>query len=258
MATLSAAMTRVDECAGIDKARACIAELSRSERFMLNKCPPELPNDNAEACIFLGFPSTLPIAQVTRLRTAWGAHRSNWIAQWGKPRTDGKKASDLTLRDASLYWKSLLEDNHMKDLAATARDELLRPFSSAVCERVFSYLTQLDSAQRRRMKPALLRDLLFIRANWHIVEELLREEADASRAARELSKAKAVAGGVLEREKDGKKAVAKAAAATAAACKPSAVDSAEDTSLTPTTAPFPPPPRHIIFPFVGEWVALTA
>ncbi len=218
MKTLTEAMTRVDDCAGIDKARACIADLSRSERFMINSCPPTLPSDNVAACAFLGVSTSSTLSQITRMRVGWDQRRTQWLSEWGTKWADGKRASNLTIRDAYAYWKLLLDDDLMKDLASHARDQLLRPLSSAVCERVFSYLTQLDTAQRRRMKPALLKLLLFIRANWHIIESLMGDEADAIRAARLLSKKKAATCATAESLRAASKAVKAAAAAAASSC----------------------------------------
>ena len=50
-------------------------------------------------------------------------------------------------------------------------------------ERIFSYLTALDTPARRSMERTTLEMILFLRANWRIVELLRLDLADALDAA---------------------------------------------------------------------------
>ena len=63
----------------------------------------------------------------------------------------------------------------MGPLAKVATRALLRPLSAAACERIFSYLTQMDAADRSLTSKETLRLELFLRGNWEILEELRAE-----------------------------------------------------------------------------------
>ena len=81
--------------------------------------------------------------------------------------------------------KKLQSDPKLEPLATHACNILRRPMTSAVCERIFSYLTKLDEPSRRAMSAESLRENLFIRAHCHIVERLILRFLDASDIARE-------------------------------------------------------------------------
>ena len=66
----------------------------------------------------------------------------------------------------------------------------------------------MDSAQRRRMSAELLEGLLFIRANWLILKEIVEREADKTRAAKETAKIDALYGRIRENREAAKKALA--------------------------------------------------
>ena len=81
-----------------------------------------------------------------------------------------------------------LSDNSTSfEIAKYAWYHLLRPISSAAAERIFSYLTHMDTSRRRRMKKTLLALNLYVRGNWRIKNMLVAEAAQRLRAASALA-----------------------------------------------------------------------
>lgn len=64
---------------------------------------------------------------------------------------------------------------------------LLRPLSASACERIFSYLTQMDAADRSLTSKATLRMELYLRGNWKILEQL-RDEWHTEKLAGRLGR----------------------------------------------------------------------
>ena len=79
------------------------------------------------------------------------------------------------------YWAALAES--APELSRLALHSWLSPMSSASVERIFSLLTQLDTPERRSMERSTLEMILFLRANWRIVELLRLDLADVFGAA---------------------------------------------------------------------------
>jgi len=89
------------------------------------------------------------------------------------------RAPTATMAPPEVYaaWKARLAT--MPTLAPHAMRQFSRPISSAACERVFSYLTHMDRADRNGMKKETLRLLLFLRGNNEILDELVLEANEA-------------------------------------------------------------------------------
>jgi len=212
MATLDKAVAAVRACDGLPKAKECIAAIAVSESFMLHTRPLPLPADTTKAMDFLGVPldKRTSASYWTSVRTSWETHVDTFL--W-----DSAGAKESSVVHAYKHWKALkARDPSFRHLADLAMRHLLRPLSSAVCERVFSFLTKLDTAQRRTMSANTLEMLLFVRANWHIIEELVKREADAIRGARKHAKAAAYAPALAEQRKRSRKSSEAVAAETTA------------------------------------------
>ena len=212
MATLDKAVAAVRACDGLPKAKECIAAVAVSENFMLHTRPLPLPADTTKAMDFLGVPLDKRSSPTywTSIKTSWETHVDTF--PW-----DSAGAKESSVAHAYQHWKALkARDPSFRHLADLAMRHLLRPLSSAVCERVFSFLTKLDTAQRRTMSAKTLEMLLFLRANWHIVEELVKREADMIRGARRHAKDAAYAPALAEQLKRSRKSSAAVAEATVA------------------------------------------
>ena len=70
------------------------------------------------------------------------------------------------------YWESKTDDWDI--LAPYAMRMFSRPVSAAACERVFSCLTKMDSADRNKMQQKTLANILFLRGNSQLMRAELR------------------------------------------------------------------------------------
>ena len=80
-----------------------------------------------------------------------------------------------TMVPPELYaaWKA--EFATMPTLAPHAMRQFLRPISSSACERIFSYLTHMDRADRSGTKKETLHLLILLRGNSEILDKLVQE-----------------------------------------------------------------------------------
>jgi hypothetical protein len=140
------------------------------------RCKPvTLPDDDAALYASLGVPKSMQgFAFLSGIRPAWAAHSESWAA------VDGA----MTPRDTYKYYLGLGKTPVTRSLSALGLHHLLRPLSAASCERVFSYLSQMDTTNRRSMGKKLVSQLLYLRSNHHIIRELVANFAMAKRAAR--------------------------------------------------------------------------
>ena len=87
----------------------------------------------------------------------------------------------LSQRGVWDYWAALAVS--APELSCLALRSWLSPISSSSVERIFSYLTHLDTPDRRSMERSTLEMIFFLRANWRIVELLRLDLADSFEAA---------------------------------------------------------------------------
>ena len=152
---------------------------------------------------------------------AWRAHCESWV----------KPDKPMTPREIYMLWEERSESTDsdaMVALAKFAMRAFSRPISAACCERIFSYLSKMDSSDRSNMKKATLAILLFLRGNHVTVAELADEyvvrrvqaakaAVEKPRAARELDVAEARSGKERKRKRRDDAAAADADADAAAA-----------------------------------------
>ena len=180
-AALAAAAEAVEEAAGLVKTEECIAGLEASQIFDVNKQPLDIDDDGRlleHLCFKGAYPATETVVENWR----------EYVADWRAP------PKQMSPFEVYAFWKGKL--GNMPTLARHAMLMFSRPMSSAACERVFSYLTHMDSSDRRNMKKDTLRHLLFLRGNHEIFDLLvreknevrLREEAQGNRDAKRSKK----------------------------------------------------------------------
>ena len=174
---------------GLVKLKEALGVLVVQQRFNINEKPAAMPVSDAACADVLGVPpSHRGVVRMTAIRTQWEAHCSAWTAPPPAPPPTGRKkariaAGALSVLSASavwVYWLSLASS--APELSYLALLHWLSPISSASVERIFSYLTALDTPQRRLMDVTTLTMILFLRANWRITE-LLRIDLAALIAA---------------------------------------------------------------------------
>ena len=163
-AALAAAVLAVDGAAGLVKTEECVTGLESSQIFDMNRKSKDI-EDDGKLLEYLCF--TGGFAAADDVLEEWREYVKDW------------RAPAATMKPAEVYaaWQAKVES--MPRLAPHAMRQFSRPISSAACERVFSYLEDMDSSDRRRMQKKLLRDLLFLRGNHEVLDQLVREENGA-------------------------------------------------------------------------------
>ena len=163
---LAEASKAVATAAGLEKAEECIDGLKWSQVFDMNKQPLSY-SDDERLLLHLRFThDAFPV--VDEVLTHW----REYVHQWRAP------ASPMSPPEVFAAWKAKLgEWPHLSEHAMRC---FSRPISAAACERIFSYLEDMDSSDRARMESKTLARLLFLRGNWEIFEELVQEENDAN------------------------------------------------------------------------------
>jgi len=180
-AALAAAAEAVEAAAGLVKTEECIAGLEASQIFDVSKKPLDIADDSElleHLCFKGAYPATEAVVENWR----------EYVLDWHAP------PKQMSPFEVYSFWKSKL--GTMPILARHAILIFSRPVSSATCERVFSYLTHMDSSDRSRMQKDTLRHLLFLRGNHEIFDLLVMEanharvnaETDAHRAAKKPRK----------------------------------------------------------------------
>ena len=208
----------VDACAGLQKLEECVAALELSQHFNCNERPPTLERDD-DILAYLGQQDASP-HEAGPLIAGWRAYASSWK----------KPKETLSPRAVCIFWRTYKDGSNpsLKALGALALKEFSRPISAACCERVFSYLTQMDTPDRATMGKKTLQMLLFLRGNWHLVHDMVDEEyaADVIRRAAIAQVHKRRREAVQGEEAEA--TAAAAAAAATAAMEEDAEDSQED------------------------------
>ena len=166
--------------------------LEQQQLFNINAQPIELPAGEAEFIKRFGLPKSLQgFSNLAKLRMQWAAHRASWTAPAvalpaaapaaGVKRKRGARDAGalpvVSQRNVWDYWAALAAS--APELSRVALRSWLSPVSSTSVERIFSYLKALDSPSRRSMERTTLEMILFLRANWRIVELLRLDLADA-------------------------------------------------------------------------------
>ena len=178
-AILAEASEAVAEAAGLEKTEECIDGLKWSQVFDMNQQPVSFGDDERVLRHLRFEHDEFPV--VDEVLDHW----RDYVHQWRPPAT--------TMSPPEVYaaWKAKL--NEWPHLAKHAMRCYSRPMSAAACERMFSYLEDMNSADRARMESKTLAILLYLRGNWEIFEELVQEENDARIEAQ--AEAARVAGG---------------------------------------------------------------
>jgi hypothetical protein len=208
----------VDACAGLQKLEECVAALELSQHFNCNERPPTLERDD-DILAYLGQQDA-SLHEAGPLIAGWRAYASSWK----------KPKETLSPRAVCIFWRTYKDGSNpsLKALGALALKEFSRPISAACCERVFSYLTQMDTPDRATMGKKTLQMLLFLRGNWRLVHDMVDEEyaADVVRRAAIAQVHKRRREAVQGEEAEA--TAAAAAAAATAAMEEDAEDSQED------------------------------
>jgi hypothetical protein len=165
-AILAEASKAVAEAAGLEKAEECIDGLKWSQVFDMNKKPLSYSDDEALLQHLRYAHDAFPVVDDVL------AHWRKYVLQWRAP------ASTMSPPEVYAAWKAKL--GVWPHLAKHAMRCFSRPISSAACERIFSYLEDMDRSDRARMESKTLARLLFLRGNWEIFEELVQQENAAN------------------------------------------------------------------------------
>jgi hypothetical protein len=169
--TLRKALATMENSAAMQKLTDVMSDLAVIDRCGLDTLPLELPVNADEMWQFFCITAESGERSFTlgvQLRSQWGAHR----AAWKKPAAG---APPLTRGKIFEYWSKLSAQS--PELASVVLRNISRPVSSSSVERVFSYLTQMDTSTRQSMGRETLHDLLFVRANWQVVHAMQEEMA---------------------------------------------------------------------------------
>ena len=171
LAALKKARASLRECAGREKLEEAVAQLKIKELYNLTTDPLEMPASNAQMYAEYGVPSDAQsFSFAAKFREQWALHRAAFV-----PLPVGSAPpSPAAVYD---YWTALSAS--CPELGRVALHHWLTPVSSCSVERIFSFLTAMDVANRQRMDKQTLYNTLFLRGNQHIVDLLLQRGADA-------------------------------------------------------------------------------
>lgn len=141
----------VDGCAGLKKLEECVSALELSQHFDVNVKPLSLPRDQ-DVLAYLGA-TKAGYQTAAQLIGGW----RSYVASWEKP------AAQLSPAAVCKFWRTHADGANasLSELGKLAIKEFSRPISSACCERIFSYLTHMDSSDRQTMGKDLLATLAF-------------------------------------------------------------------------------------------------
>lgn len=163
----SAALAKLEEALAVQIVR------ERYDIALPPQNPPPVGASYVPLFEFLGVPAGQRTTDVaTCLRVQWTEHMATW-----RPRP-----VVLTQGAVYAYWQQLATT--APELAKLAMYHWCKPMSSAACERVYSHLTNIDSDRRQNMTWPILHDVLFLRANWRVVCEVVDEHVAVRLKAR--------------------------------------------------------------------------
>lgn len=181
--TLGESSSKMKACKGLAKLKEAVAALVIVERFSLAKKSAELPASDADVLAFLGVPESMRHFNfVPLVRVAWAAHRAAW--------TEDVHGA-MSPAETHTYYSALLAPTAApasKLLGKLAMYHLLRPTSATTCERVFRFLTDMDTPSRSTMERELLVGSLKLRGNAETVNELVAAAAHSFRMAASINR----------------------------------------------------------------------
>ena len=178
---LMQAVASVREAEGTKKLAACIKDLEGALVFDVNQRPPPLPrlaNGNVDESAFwaqLGLKDEPSFSEATALEIAWLAHEEEWRER--QSREAGTALAKFMNIEVTKYWEFLLDNEDTAPLARIALFRWERPTAAVSCERIFSYLTKMDAADRNKMGAKTMSNVLFLRGNRSILNRLLERQA---------------------------------------------------------------------------------
>lgn len=198
---MKASARTMRKAASFDKLDAALEELKTSSHFDCSKLPPHLPSSHDDASNYLGLSRLsnggIDMGTLAVMRHGWAEHRKTYeettwardseAAVGGAGSAAAAPRKPPTPYEVCTYWNDIARSPESEEARLFGMHALrmsVRPLSSASCERVFSYLTDMDDAQRRNMGKELLRMLLFLRGNYGIVAMLAAEKAAKVRSSR--------------------------------------------------------------------------
>ena len=160
-ASLAAAVLAVGSAERLVLTVECVAGPEAYQIFDMNKEPKDYADDE-ELLQVLGFTGAYPSKEPS-------------LENWRQSFVSELHAPLATMVPPELYaaWKA--EFATMPTLAPHAMRQFLRPISSSACERIFSYLTHMDRADRSGTKKETLHLLILLRGNSEILDKLVQE-----------------------------------------------------------------------------------
>lgn len=168
--TLADSLEALHSCPGMGKMREALAALQVKQRFDLSHAPSPLPSTPNEVYDLLGVPSA------DHAMTTYFELRDDWALYMNRYRAPPEGHTYAPAAVAQ-FWTSIAAA--APRLSALALEHWLRPVGNAAVERVFSTLSDMDTAKRRAMTDATLMSTLYLRSNQHIMRKVL-EETDAA------------------------------------------------------------------------------
>jgi hypothetical protein len=161
------AATQLKNSAALDMLEEALAVQTVRSRYDACLRPANLPCNNADMYRYLGVPprDREPFA-ANRLKTQWKGYQDGWAEP-------APAAAARTQGDVYLHWSKFAARDSGADLGQLAMHHWGNPLSAAACERVYSRLSNSDTDNRQAMPWEVLHDVLFLRANWRVVEKLV-------------------------------------------------------------------------------------
>jgi hypothetical protein len=148
----------VVDAEGLVKTLECLRGLALSQVFDVNKKPKRASEDDEALLKHIGG---------TEHDDA-----NNLLQQWREYVTEWTQPEQLSPMQVYKYWESKTDEWDV--LSPFAMRMFSRPVSAAACERVFSCLTKMDSADRNKMQQKTLANILFLRGNSQLMRAELR------------------------------------------------------------------------------------
>jgi hypothetical protein len=157
----------------------------------MNNQPPQLASDD-DILRHLGI-TAASFDFRTLCIEGWRAY----VGAWRQP------AQLLSPKEVYARWKTRAANANagVATLARLALVQLLRPISAASCERIFSFLTHMDSADRIAMNSDTLQRTLFLRGNWRLLHQMVEIDYSAGVTMRTNAERERAAAAAAEAER---------------------------------------------------------
>ncbi len=148
----TAALKSAHTAAGHANLEECLTALKGKELFNINSKPEVLPLGDTEMFDLLDVDADQRSpSRSALLRSQW----KTYTEKWKQP------VPLVSLAGSWEFWGSLTEA--APELVAVARDNLLKPDTSASVERIYSALTDMDKPKRRTKASSILFFMLVAR-----------------------------------------------------------------------------------------------